>query len=1047
MIIKELQIDRYGPFEDTLIGPLSRGLNIIYGPNEAGKSALRAFIRMVLFNRMRTNAPEARRFNYIHSGGDTGSGAIVLDVDGEQFRIHRSEGKPPEVTGPQSGGQDLLYRLTGRIDDTLYRNVFSVSLTELERLDLLSDEQVRERIHSAGLGLASVSLSEITDHIDSERASSTGLWSPRAGRLREGIKKLAERSGELERLRAEQANYETIGSDLDSARVDVERQDLALKELRTGQARLVQLRILRLPWEQLRELRQKLAALPDVSLFPEDGLDRLADLESEIKMLEERLEEGTVQNADASREIGRAGVVPSFGQQEGEITRLLEEVGYYERATADLPGLREKRTPGEQELADGLSNLGTIWDESRLVAFTEVAEARNALNTAGEFLDGSKGEMNRMAALLEERARLSAVDRGNADDAHRNAIAAGEAPDLNRTDLDARRERLELLRATLDDIETLEREQREQPSSRGQFSFGNPGLWLAGSIMALIAGLIALAVSLSLPAGLLLGSAAVIGAVGIAVLVRRRATNTESTYGNTTVVVRLQTANSEAGALAHDLDFDTTRPEQRIVADELNRTVRLIERRRDADDAERLEIRATMSEKDTDHARGLREISQSHAEQMHIAWTAALHKYDLQETLDRASAGNAIGRIATLRAELGNLNQWRTRIAGIEARVVPLDEALARVLSAAELQPAAPEHGTAALRDLGERFQLHRDASARVEALRDQQHKWETQAKRYLDRLHRIRGEFDDLIEKSSVQNADSFRVLGRVQKEHRSYEARMQDLELVQPLLISEEGESHREDLRRWSEEEVEARLQQAADEIGELETSLNQLRGDARLLAERRTAMEQEDPLESIQWEIGNLTEQVRSDAARWAVLTIARHALDGAIDEFRQQRQAPLFRAASGYFEALTEGEYVSVNEALGDRPMDVVPAIGAPRQIDRLSRGTTEQLFLALRFALIDEYGAASEPMPVSMDDVMVNFDPGRGRAAASAVVQLAARHQVILLTCHPHLVEWIMSAARAEAAESPTVIQLDRGGQVVPYEGDAETPRPRMQPLL
>ena len=40
---------------------------------------------------------------------------------------------------------------------------------------------------------------------------------------------------------------------------------------------------------------------------------------------------------------------------------------------------------------------------------------------------------------------------------------------------------------------------------------------------------------------------------------------------------------------------------------------------------------------------------------------------------------------------------------------------------------------------------------------------------------------------------------------------------------------------------------------------------------------------------------------------------------------------------------------------------------------MSRGTREQLYLAMRFGLIEEYEARSEPLPIIMDDVFVNFD--------------------------------------------------------------------------
>jgi len=43
-----------------------------------------------------------------------------------------------------------------------------------------------------------------------------------------------------------------------------------------------------------------------------------------------------------------------------------------------------------------------------------------------------------------------------------------------------------------------------------------------------------------------------------------------------------------------------------------------------------------------------------------------------------------------------------------------------------------------------------------------------------------------------------------------------------------------------------------------------------------------------------------------------------------------------------------------------------------------------------------------------DDVLVNFDPHRTCAAAATILEVARERQVLLLTCHPWLVETIRS---------------------------------------
>ena len=203
MRLTDLNIENYGPHTgwNPGNGGVAAGLNVIYGPNEAGKSAIRAFIRMVLFGKMRANAAGAFRFNYVHLSGDSGAGSVSVEVaDGRRYIFHRVEGRPPTVSGDSSGGEELLQQLIGRVDSTLYQNVFSISLTELESLDSLSADAVKDRIYSAGLGLGSVSLPAALKELDDERSDSKGLWSSRGGRLRTNLRDLKDRRQELAQM-------------------------------------------------------------------------------------------------------------------------------------------------------------------------------------------------------------------------------------------------------------------------------------------------------------------------------------------------------------------------------------------------------------------------------------------------------------------------------------------------------------------------------------------------------------------------------------------------------------------------------------------------------------------------------------------------------------------------------------------------------------------------------------------------------------------------------------------------------------------------------
>ncbi|MCH7685807.1 MAG: hypothetical protein IH899_03860 [Planctomycetes bacterium] len=80
-------------------------------------------------------------------------------------------------------------------------------------------------------------------------------------------------------------------------------------------------------------------------------------------------------------------------------------------------------------------------------------------------------------------------------------------------------------------------------------------------------------------------------------------------------------------------------------------------------------------------------------------------------------------------------------------------------------------------------------------------------------------------------------------------------------------------------------------------------------------------------------------------------------------------------------------------------------GRTLKVEQLSGGTREQLFLSIRFALMDEFRRRGIELPMILDDVIVNFDHHRADAAVETLQELTARgHQILFFTCHMHLAQ-------------------------------------------
>ena len=92
MIIKELRIGSFAGIEDRIIN-FEKGVNIIYGDNEAGKSRIESFIKAMLYGLSTKRIKgESERKKYISFNKDTAYGEMLVSHKGTDYLIKRKFG-------------------------------------------------------------------------------------------------------------------------------------------------------------------------------------------------------------------------------------------------------------------------------------------------------------------------------------------------------------------------------------------------------------------------------------------------------------------------------------------------------------------------------------------------------------------------------------------------------------------------------------------------------------------------------------------------------------------------------------------------------------------------------------------------------------------------------------------------------------------------------------------------------------------------------------------------------------------------------------------
>jgi uncharacterized protein YhaN len=138
---------------------------------------------------------------------------------------------------------------------------------------------------------------------------------------------------------------------------------------------------------------------------------------------------------------------------------------------------------------------------------------------------------------------------------------------------------------------------------------------------------------------------------------------------------------------------------------------------------------------------------------------------------------------------------------------------------------------------------------------------------------------------------------------------------------------------------------------------------------------------------------------------VAKLAATLLGDAMAAVERDSSPEMLRRIGDWFGRLTGGAYPSIGvEETESGAALILSQRGFPhetKQVDQLSEGTRDQLYLALRLAAIESHPLA---LPFIGDDILQTFDDSRAAAALSALSELCAHTQVILLTHHNHIAE-------------------------------------------
>lgn len=258
----------------------------------------------------------------------------------------------------------------------------------------------------------------------------------------------------------------------------------------------------------------------------------------------------------------------------------------------------------------------------------------------------------------------------------------------------------------------------------------------------------------------------------------------------------------------------------------------------------------------------------------------------------------------------------------------------------------------------------------------------------------------------------ERMKALQRLEAFREDLERDFPHLDRLKAEIVELDRQDHQWDLSDEEVVEISHRLEELVEEIGEAERHLAGARKDLEHLLELPT-------LDQIESERDRLQAEANDIEAKRDRLMLLSNVIRMADQRFREEHQPDVLRRASDYLYRITNGRYDRLDYDEGTDTLRVFEAgdafgfvVGSP-----LSQGTRDQIYLAVRLAIVDHLDEGQERLPVFLDEDFVNWDAARRARFYHVLQDVSERRQIFVFTCH----EWL--AREIESRLSSVLVDI------------------------
>ncbi|WP_216829372.1 ATP-binding protein [Alkalihalobacterium elongatum] len=975
MRIEKLHIYGYGKFYDTQINLVSPELQVIYGENERGKSTIKSFITTMLFG-FPTKSQVGAHYEPKH--GTKYGGKITLEVkELGEVTIERQKGKNGGkaivfLENGNVGGEEVLQHLLGGMDKRLFTGIFSFSASDLQKIEQLKTEELNQYLHGASM-LGKGSLNELEKRLEKNQQD---LFKPSGKRpiLNEKLFQLEDIKKSLKHSENQLTQYNELllqRKDLEDQYIRVNNTINSLKERIKQQEKL---KLIEPLYAQEKGISLQLDQLPVITDFPIGAIDTVKDSLAKEQTLKEQLIELEINLREKQQQVETVSFRTNF-QQVKEQALMLQENSYeYERLKEELTTVELELRKINQLITDQLERLGRDWDAETILRTKTGLTAKEELKQLAQRERKSLYEREQLEVELKTKSLQLQQTKEKMKDIKGQCLSNEEKEGYEQKLIQAKDSRT--IRKEIEQNMQWVKLQSERSENKNE----NSNYFILIVLLLLGIG----------------GWLVYIQQWVIAILVFATAIFTfymknNKKESNLFVKKNIQEYEKKLENLPsiHELEREMEQIE-RILNENVAKLNQL----------EMWQKQLSQEEKGYSLILAAFETCENEIELIDNQLLEWCRTYQFGRYGNCEHQLSLFDLSVEVKQMINDQRYYKKRKQEICLRLEQIEDVVKYL--AEEL--LIKERVSLALLTHKINEVIENEEKVRIQfiELKESIKKLNIEINVLKNKIMYLREERSTWLSKAAAKDEEEFFYFAKVATERQALEKELSFLRSQQAQLTT----------NNFTREAVIAKLEKANVSILEELEALN------IQLAEK---LEQQSALQKQIGRMDHEIEQIeagtnhsqllqtyelektefQAKAMEWASFRMGELILKKAKSIYETERQPVVIQKAKELFSIMTNGEYVNLFAPVSENTFVVERFDGVRFSPDELSQGTGEQLYLSIRLALALAYQAQS-PMPIILDDIMVNFDDGRKDCAKNVIEEVAKKHQVLFFTCHEQI---------------------------------------------